>query len=55
MSNSLSLLLKRDQQQGYKDLPDAIKLEISPIEWAWLSDQQKATLQDDLTNPESPE
>ncbi len=37
-------ITERSTQQQYDDLPDGIKGSYSRTEYAWLSDQEKATL-----------
>lgn len=41
------------QAMGYAQLPEAIKTTMSEREWLWLSDREKATLQQDETEPEA--
>jgi hypothetical protein len=36
----------------YNDLPDAIKAAVSPKEFAWLTDSQRADLTNDLCTPD---
>jgi hypothetical protein len=36
----------------YNDLPDAIKAAVSPKEFAWLTDSQRAELTTDLCTPD---
>ena len=40
------------QNSDYDSLPEPIKLVVSPKEYAWLSDAEKARLVQDLTEPE---
>lgn len=42
-----------EQALGYTKLPDAIKTDMSHKEWLWLSDQEKATLVQTETEPET--
>ena len=37
---------------GYDGLPDSIKAIVSPKEYAWRSDPEKARLVQDLTEPD---
>lgn len=37
---------------GYDQLPESIKTIYSPLEYAWLSDREKARLIDNETEPE---
>jgi hypothetical protein len=36
----------------YDELPESIKCAFTPKEYAWMDDEQKRTLQQDMTNPE---
>ena len=39
----------------YADLPEPIRLSLSHRQYAWLSDAEKANLQETMTEPEIPE
>jgi len=39
----------------YERLPEAIKAYISPKEYAWMSDEERRNLQEDMTMPEPQE
>lgn len=40
------------QHPDYDDLPDVLKSALSPKEFAWLTDSQRADIVSDLCNPD---
>lgn len=42
----------RDMQDEYERLPESIKAIYSAKEWLWLSDERKASLMREETEPE---
>lgn len=38
--------------EGYSNLPEGVKQVVSEIEYLWLSDTEKARLEQELTEPE---
>lgn len=40
-------------QERYTGLPDSIKSAVTEQEFAWLSDAEKARLQQDMTEPDA--
>lgn len=39
--------------KGYDDLPEPIRATLTAKEWLWLSDAEKASLTQTITEPES--
>ncbi len=46
-----SVIRQRPQHGDYDALPDAIKADLTPLEWSWLPAAQKATILQDYTEP----
>lgn len=38
--------------EGYSDLPEGVRRVVSETEYLWLSDMEKARLEQELTEPE---
>lgn len=50
--NPLVQALVRPVHAGYDALPDVVKLAYTEQQWLWLSDREKATLTQTMTEPE---
>lgn len=47
-----SILGREQQADPYDALPDPVKMIVSRREYLWLADSQKATLEQDLCEPD---
>lgn len=54
MNPALAAALDESRQGDYTDLPDCIKAYVTPMQWAYMTDTQKADLIRAETEPDFP-